>query len=293
MNTLKIHSKNFKQKVKFLTLIFLFTSVNFIFAQVGKDGALTINATNTVLNRYTRVTADIPIGSNSITVFNINELNRDGIAYLPSGYTTNASGFSSNELQTGDLILLFQAQGAIINSTNTISYGDVSSLNNSGRYEMAYVGSVAGNVISLDCKTRFAYFSSNYVQVVRIPQYTTLTVNSGASVVPIKWGDSAFGGADPSAATRRRGGFLGLLANNIVNNGAIQANEAGFRGGTILNGSPPSGDVYYSDFFYNITSRAGEKGESIAGYRPDYDAMGGRYGRGAPANGGGDPNAFL
>lgn len=281
----------FLEKVNSVFTILLLTisfSLSFtLFAQPGKDGALTVSTSNLVVNRYTRVTADIPIGSNSVTVVDINELNRDGISYLPSGYNISSSSFASNAIEPGDLILLFQAQGAVINTTNSIDYGTVLDLNNCGRYEMAYVGSVSGNTITLDCKTRFAYFAANYVQCIRIPQYTTLTVNSGASVVPIRWGDPAFGGTDPSATTRRRGGFLGLLADNIVNDGSINANFAGFRGGTFFNGSPPSGDVYYSSYVYNITSRAGEKGESIAGYRPDYDAMGGRYGMGAPANGGG------
>jgi hypothetical protein len=261
------------------------------FAQPGKDGALTISTNNTVLNRYTRVTSDVAIGSNSVTVFDINELSRDGIGYLPTGYNTNSSSFASNTLATGDLILLFQAQGAQINNTNSISYGEVNNLNNAGKYELAYVQSVSGNTIFFDCKTRFSYFSSNYVQVIRVPQYTTLTVNNGASVVPIPWGSPFFGGSDPSATTRRRGGFVSIIANSIVNNGSINANAAGFRGGTILNGSAPSGDGYYPDFFYNVTMRGGEKGESIAGYRPDYDALGGRYGRGAPANGGGGGNS--
>jgi hypothetical protein len=124
------------------TLSILLSSINLL-AQPGKDGALTISTTNTVLNRYTRVTADIPIGSNSLTVVNINELNRDGISYLPSGYTTNSSSFASNALEPGDLILLFQAQGAIINTSNSLNYGEVTNLNNAGRYEMAYVGSVS------------------------------------------------------------------------------------------------------------------------------------------------------
>ena len=276
--------------VKYILILLLTISSTLGYAQPGKDGTLTISTTNTVLNRYTRVTADIPIGSNSLTVVNINELNRDGISYLPSGYTTNSSSFASNVLEPGDLILLFQAQGAVINTTNSLNYGEVTNLNNAGRYEMAYVGSVSGNTITLDCKTRFAYFAANYVQCIRIPQYTTLTVNSGASVVPIRWGDPAFGGADPSAVTRRRGGFLGVLADDIVNEGSINANFAGFRGGTFLNLSPASGDVFYADYFYNVTARAGEKGEGIAGYRPDYDAMGGRYGMGAPANAGGGGN---
>ena len=79
---------NTKLKFSFLNLLSILVAFSAPFvglSQPGKDGALTISTTNTVLNRYTRVTADIPIGSNSLTVVNINELNRDGISYLPSG----------------------------------------------------------------------------------------------------------------------------------------------------------------------------------------------------------------
>lgn len=74
-------------------------------------------------------------------------MNRDGIGYLPAGYVTNATGFASNPLVNGDLIILHQAQGAVINVTNTLNYGAVSNFNGAGTYELAYVESVAGNVI--------------------------------------------------------------------------------------------------------------------------------------------------
>ncbi len=40
-----------------------------------------------------------------------------------------------------------------------------------------------------------------------------------------------------------------------------------------------------------MAALGGEKGEGIGGYSADYDASGGRYGRGAPGNGGGGGNA--
>jgi len=51
-----------------------------------------------------------------------------------------------------------------------------------------------------------------------------------------------------------------------------------------------SGDVFYKDYVTTVFPYGSEKGESIAGYRADYDAIGGRYGMGAPANGGGGGN---
>ncbi|PKQ69743.1 Ig-like domain-containing protein [Raineya orbicola] len=274
-----------------ILLLLYWLNVTSSYAQAGKDGALTVTTANTVLNRYTRVTTDVTAGSNVITVVNINDLNRDGIGYLPAGFVTNSSVYANNALSPGDLIIIYQAQGAIINSTNTINYGQVTNYNGAGTYEFAQVASVSGNNITLACRTKYSYFAARYVQVIRVPQYTTLTVNAGASVVAVPWGAPSFGGADPSALERRRGGFMVVHATNIVNNGTIHANAAGFRGGTIDPNTSPTGNNFSIAFVTNSSNESAEKGESIAGYRDDYDNLyNGRYGRGAPANGGGGGN---
>ncbi|MCS6819593.1 MAG: hypothetical protein NZ522_06530 [Chitinophagales bacterium] len=246
-----------------------------------------------MINRYTRVVADIPAGSSTITVSNINDLNRDGITYLPAGYTTNSSVYANNALSPGDLIMIYQAQGAVIDSTNTLNYGTVINYNGAGTYEFAEVASVSGNTITLGCRTKLSYFASRYVQVIRVPQYTTLTINSSRSIVPVPWGAPSFGGADPSALTRRRGGVIALHATNVVNNGSISADAAGFRGGTIENNTTSDySNFNQTQFVTNNSFFSAEKGESIAGYRDDYDSLyNGRYGRGAPANGGGGGNS--
>lgn len=273
-----------------LVLISTMGSLN-LSAQAGKDGALTITALNTVLSRYTQPTSNIAAGATTITVTSIADLNRDGIGYLPNGYVADAGGFISNGLSAGDLLMIYQAQGASINITNTLSYGEVTALNGAGTYELARVASVAGNVITLSCATKQAYSLVGHVQIVRVPQYTTLTVNPGASVAAVHWGAPEFGGVDPSASERRRGGFNALLANNIINNGSINANGAGFRGGTRDNNTTGPDANFYTDFVTQSDALSAEKGESIAGYRVDYDTLGGRYGRGAAANGGGGGNA--
>ncbi|RYY51911.1 MAG: hypothetical protein EOO09_22650, partial [Chitinophagaceae bacterium] len=277
----------------FYILLFLFSTLSSIplSAQAGKDGALTVTAANTVLSRYTQPTANIAAGATGITVTSIADLNRDGINYLPTGYVTNSAGFASDALSAGDLLMIYQAQGAVIDISNTISYGAVTALNGAGTYELARVASVNGNTITLSCATKQAYTLAGHVQVVRVPQYTTLTVNTGASVTAVHWGAPEFGGADPSAAERRRGGFNALLANTIINNGSINANAAGFRGGTRDNITSGPDANFYTDFVTQSDALSAEKGESIAGYRVDYDALGGRYGRGAAANGGGGGNA--
>lgn len=279
--------------IRNFTLFLLFFTLGNIHlsAQAGKDGALTVTALNTVLSRYTQPTANIAAGATTITVTSIADLSRDGIPYLPSGYVTNNGGFATNALSAGDLLMIYQAQGAAIDISNTINYGAVTALNGAGTYELARVASVNGNIITLSCATKQAYTLAGHTQIVRVPQYTTFTVNAGASVTAVHWGAPEFGGADPSAAERRRGGFNALLANTIINNGSINANAAGFRGGTRDNNTTGPDANFYTDFVTQSDALSAEKGESIAGYRVDYDALGGRYGRGAAANGGGGGNA--
>jgi gliding motility-associated-like protein/uncharacterized repeat protein (TIGR01451 family) len=286
-----MHKFLFAKRVRLLLLmISVFCTVSAM-AQPGKDGAATISAANTVLNRYARIVSDVPQGTNVVTVDDINNLNRDGIGYYPAGFVSNSSVFSSNTLAVGDLVMIYQAQGAIINGANTIDYGAVTNYNGSGRYEIFYVQAVSGNTITLDCNSAYSFFAAQYVQLIRIPQYTTLTINYSASVAAVPWGHPNFGGSDPSAATRRRGGVLTVAANDVVNNGAISAVGAGFRRGTIDNDTSPAGAGFQSIYFSNSSSAGAEKGESIAGYRDDYDNLyGGRYGRGAAANGGGGGN---
>ena len=78
------------QKKIFLFLFFIGLS-SFSFSQRGKDGALTVNTANVIINEYTRVTADAAAGATSITV-------------AASGL--NANGRFAASLAPGDLIMI-------------------------------------------------------------------------------------------------------------------------------------------------------------------------------------------
>src|SRR5512147_1133114 len=84
-------------------------------ATPGKDGARTVTALGTVVNEYAVLAADVAAGATAVTV--------TSIADLPS-------------LTAGDLVMLYQAQGASIDTTDTVSYGTVSSLSGAGNYEL-------------------------------------------------------------------------------------------------------------------------------------------------------------
>jgi hypothetical protein len=238
------------------------------FAQTGKDGSLTVTTTGVILNRYDVLAASASAGATSITVTDINNL-AGGAVGVNNPYATSA-------LSYGDLIMIIKMQGATITSTNDATYGSISNYNGTGTYELAWVESVSGNVITLASalSNAFTVGSTNRVQVIRIPRLNSLTVNSGASITASAWSSSY------------KGGVIALEVNgNAVINGSINANGLGFRGGQSIDHDNFTGT--YAGFVSTANADGSEKGESIAGYQADYDALGGRYARGAPANGGG------
>jgi hypothetical protein len=111
---------------------------------------------NVIINNYTYLTGNELAGDNSIAV-------------------NNASAFSA-----GDEILIIQMQ----NNSN----------GNAGVYEFAVISSVVGNTINLYSNLVNSYYSGTFnsttstsAQVVRVPQYTNLTINSGASIIASPW----------------------------------------------------------------------------------------------------------
>ncbi len=239
-----------------------------VFAQRGIHGARTVTAANTIVNEYTAVTANIAVGATTISV---------------AASSLNANARFPGNLAPGDLIMIYQVQGATINGTLTgtiaspldSSWGRILNYNTCGNWEFAEVRSVPNATsITLDCGTRFDYTNggTNHAQVIRVPRWTTLTVNAGGVLTCDDWNGTI-------------GGVLAVeVDQNTVINGSIDATGRGFRGGTLV------GDNL-AGFANNMGSTdpnyGARKGEGIAGNDADYDPMGGRYGRGAAANAGG------
>ena len=225
----------------------------------GKDGALVVTAPNTIVNRYAALAVDAPAGASTIAVTN------------PGG----ASGLDPATLTPGDLIMIIQMSGATIDSSNTANYGQVTNLNSAGRYEFVTVNAVNGNLITVNPPCggmRYSYSASGKTQIIRVPQYTTLTVNQGASLTAPPWNGQI-------------GGIISIhVQSTAIINGVVDVSERGFRGGAL---SGAGGGGLRTDYVTNQQDFGAEKGESLAGYQADYDLVGGRYGRGAAANGGG------
>jgi hypothetical protein len=229
--------------------------------QPGKDGPLTVAAAGTIVNRYATLAADASAGAASISVNN------------PGG----GNGLDPTTLTANDLLLIVQMQGATIDSSDTIAYGAPTNLNNAGRWEFLTVSGPGTGVgpysIPLAGYLKNGYTASGNVQILKAPQYSTLTINPGASIAAPNWNGTF-------------GGVIALdVAGTATINGDVDAGARGFRGGTVsANGTTP-----HSGYRSAAVGDGARKGESIAGL---WSALpGGAFGRGAPANGGGGGNA--
>ncbi|MBK9285493.1 MAG: gliding motility-associated C-terminal domain-containing protein [Sphingobacteriaceae bacterium] len=257
-------------------LIIQFSTTHYTIAQKGKDGPNVINLNGVIYNRYTNLAISAISGGTSIVITNVNDL--DGAA-IP-GPQNNPYGESA--LANCDLLMIIKCQGAGMSSFNINSYGTIFSYNGVGDYELIETGSINGNTITLanQCQLVNNYIVSNTqrVQVVRIPRFTNLTINAGASLTSRPWGQVA-----------NNGGIVAIeTSGTVIINGTVSATGQGFRGGSAVTNSSLSSVFNFVSPFGN---NGGEKGESVVGNQSDYDLLGGRYARGAPANGGGGGNS--
>lgn len=243
------------------------------YSQQGKNGNKTISTQNVIVNEYTSLTSDALANSSSITVANNN---------------LNTNNRFTSPLSAGDLIMIIQVQGAIVNGSfytqtgNTFGlpkdslWGSILDINNCGNYEWREVsGIVSSTIIQLNCPLSNTYLSSGKTVIIRIPRYNNLTINNGSSITCDAWDGT-------------KGGIIAIEAiGNVIINGSIQSDAKGFRGGATDNTTTPgSGDVAS-----NSSNFGANRGEGIAGFGTDLNYVGGRFGKGTAANAGGGGTA--
>lgn len=278
------------RKSSILVLLFCF-SASFAFSQRGKNGSYVASTTGQIVNAYTFLTANANANATTITVNN----------------SSLTNSVLTSPLAAGDLVLIIQMQGATIdvNLTPTIDWGgnyttangfittpgwnspwewgQVLNYNQSGKFEYAQVASVpSATTVVLSCGLTNSYTSAGKTQVVRIPRFTQVTVNSAASITCSPWDGQT-------------GGILAMEIDQnleIQTNALVTASGKGFRGGmsndNATNGSSSGSDPLQIGFYgTNSNLEGAEKGEGIGGYTTEYNALLSRFGKGAPANGGG------
>ena len=158
----------------------------------------------------------------------------------------------ASTFNTGDTVLMMQMKGAVIDSTNTSSFGNITDYKNAGNYEFNYVKSKVGNIIELKNKlTRQYDIPLGKVQLIRVPYYNSLNVSTTLTCLP--WDGS-------------KGGVLVLNVKDTLNLTAdINVSGKGFRGGQVVLNIPGTGIYNQTDYAYPSNQIEGaRKGEGIA-----------------------------
>ena len=205
-----------------------------------------------VVNIYTEVLA-YDICTNKITV-------------------TNDSGYF-----VGDTVLLIQMKGAVIDTSNTASFGTILDYRNAGNYEFNYISQKIGNVLTFKNKLTKTYdIPDGVVQLVRVP-----TFNTG----------SFGGGLTCDLWNGTRGGILAIFSMiSLECDENIDVSGKGFRGGVGYNAVTSSLSCNQNNYIYPVASQfAGSKGESIASFSQNYVKGKGSFGGGG--GGGNSHNA--
>ncbi|MDP2691646.1 MAG: LamG-like jellyroll fold domain-containing protein [bacterium] len=154
----------------------------------GTDGALTVSSLNTVVNASTHLTANAPIGSTSLAVS------------------------SSASFLVDDEVLVHQTQGG---TYGTFEYVRVSGVGAGSLTVSALTKGFTSNPATANTATAVI------TQVIKVPQYTTVNVPAGTSIVPAAWNGLT-------------GGILAFRATGdvtLTGGGKIDAEGKGFRGG--------------------------------------------------------------
>ncbi|MGB8193728.1 MAG: T9SS type A sorting domain-containing protein [Chitinophagaceae bacterium] len=188
---------------------------------------------------------------------------------------TSAAGLSP-----GVRVLVIQMKGAMIDNTNTASFGNITGLANAGNYEFNYVCGVNGNNVMLVYDLQRSYDTSGLVQLVSVPRYTAAVVTDTLKAAP--WN-----------AAQGTGGVIALQAGSISLTAPMDADGKGFKGGAYVDHPIPP---YNCDWATNIIGYfmsnpasgfnvGGTKGEGISAVTAAME-----FGKGKLANGGGGAN---
>jgi hypothetical protein len=231
-------------KLKLLIVFILIFVSLYSLAQRGKDGAKIVSAAGTIVNEFTTLSVNTTSGATSITVVNSN---------------LNTNSRFPAALAAGDLIMIIQVQGAsiMVPSNSTLgTYGTITNYNNCGLYEFAEVLSVPNSTtINVECPLMNNYTAAGKTEIIRVPRYSSLTINSPGVLTSDTWNGTT-------------GGICVVedLGNTTINNGGkMDMSAKGFRGGALSNNS-----AYGVNNCYHATSDFGtEKGEGIAGFETD------------------------
>lgn len=169
-------------------------------AGTGSEGDKTITHANTIVNDFTTLTTDASAGASQIVV---------------SDNTINVKGRFTGDLEPGALIMIVQMQRA-----SQLSPIGETAPDHAGKYEFAEVTGVEEDgKINLTAALKNSYTTAGKTQVVRVPRYSSLTVNPGAVITTDGWNGNT-------------GGIVAIdITGTTSLNGTIDVTGKGFAGG--------------------------------------------------------------
>jgi hypothetical protein len=173
-----------------------------------------------------------------------------------------------------DKAVLIQMNGATINSTNSSSFGDITSYGGAGSYEIVTVCGVSGDTVTLKYTLENTYATTYDVQLVRMPTYSDAQTSSSNVTAPA-WDGST-------------GGVIAVeVTDTLSMNTHFVADHDGFDGADFSNSSFSCSWInVQTDHVYDYsTGRGALKGDGIAAAPSGSDG-----GRAPLANGGGGAN---
>ena len=176
-------------------------------------------------------------------------------------------------LAYGNTVLLIQMKGATINTTASSStFGDITSLNDAGNYEIATICSVSNDSVYFFNTILNSYDVNYKVQLVKFGEYYSANVID--TVKAQSWNNST-----------GKGGVLAIkVEEDLTLNAPLFADAMGYKGGNFYLHTTafciPSATIWAYSATSTSTSNGAYKGEGVADV--DVSINGGR---GAPANG--------
>ncbi|MBN9163498.1 MAG: hypothetical protein BGO98_16585 [Myxococcales bacterium 68-20] len=194
----------------------------------GHNGAKTVVGTETI-NSYASIRADVAAGASTIAIGTVIGHNA-GFAANDLVLVWRATGVAASEATSGNQSKRLDLAKSLATTSSAANQAGLV-----GQYELARVQSVAGaagNQTLTLTKPLVNAYTRHVSQVVRVPEYTTVNVPAGASLVATAWQEVGGTPSDPKPNNPWAGGILIFMATGaITNNGAIHANGRGFHGG--------------------------------------------------------------
>lgn len=183
-----------------------------------------------------------------------------------------AAGFNA-----GDTVLMIQMKGAVIDTSNTASFGTILDYRGAGNYEYNVIEAKNGNDLTLLYTiTRDYNIPDGKVQLVRVPSYQNYSINQLHTCMP--WNGT-------------KGGVFAIhVAQALTLNENIDVSGKGFRGATNNQNPTQTGPLICSNTNYFMAPNfdsGSMKGEGIVEI-----SLSKSYGRGKLGNGGGGGNTF-